>query len=63
VFKLPTPELDALFIAEAQKEGILEVKGYRTLGGIRASMYNGISIESANFFAHFMRHFRKKHGS
>ncbi|MEY3902861.1 MAG: hypothetical protein RL189_2167 [Pseudomonadota bacterium] len=63
VFKLPTPELDALFISEAQKEGILEVKGYRTLGGIRASMYNGISIESANFFAQFMRHFRKKHGS
>lgn len=62
VFKLPTAELDSLFVAEAQKEGILEVKGYRTLGGIRASMYNGISIESAQFFAQFMRHFKAKHG-
>lgn len=62
VFKLPNPELDALFIAEAQKEGILEVKGYRTLGGIRASMYNGISLESAQFFAQFMRHFKVKNG-
>lgn len=62
VFRLPTPELDNLFITEAQKVGILEVKGYRTLGGIRASMYNGISIESAQFFAQFMRHFKAKHG-
>jgi len=62
VFKLQTPELDALFVAEAQKEGILEIKGYRTLGGVRASMYNGISLESAQYFAHFMRAFKAKHG-
>ncbi len=62
VFKLPSAALDAKFIAEAAKEGILEVKGYRTLGGIRASMYNGISIESAQYFAHFMRHFRTRNG-
>ncbi|NBO37800.1 3-phosphoserine/phosphohydroxythreonine transaminase [bacterium] len=62
VFKLKTPELDSLFVAEAQKEGILEIKGYRTLGGVRASMYNGISLESAQYFAQFMRQFRSKHG-
>ena len=62
VFKLPTPELDAKFIAEAAKENILEIKGYRTLGGVRASMYNGISLESAHHFADFMRRFRAKNG-
>lgn len=62
VFKLKSPELDALFVAEAQKEGILEIKGYRTLGGIRASMYNGISLESARYFAQFMHSFKAKHG-
>lgn len=62
VFKLPTPELDELFVSSAKSQGILEVKGYRTLGGIRASMYNGISIESAQYFAQFMRHFKTKNG-
>jgi len=62
VFKLATPELDQLFVKEAEKAGILEVKGYRTLGGIRASMYNGISIESAHYFADFMNEFRRQHG-
>jgi phosphoserine aminotransferase len=62
VFKLKSPELDALFIAEAEKAGILEIKGYRTLGGVRASMYNGISLESAGYFAQFMRNFKEKHG-
>lgn len=62
VFRLPSAELDALFVAEAQKEGIIEIKGYRTLGGIRASMYNGISLESAQFFAQFMQSFKSRHG-
>lgn len=62
VFALPTPELDALFIAEAAKEGIVEIKGYRTTGGIRCSMYNGVSLESAKVFASFMDSFRRKHG-
>jgi phosphoserine aminotransferase len=62
VFRLPTPELDAKFISEAEKEGILEIKGYRTLGGVRASMYNGISLESAHHFADFMKQFRTRNG-
>lgn len=62
VFKLPTAELDQLFVAEAERVGILEVKGYRTLGGIRASMYNGISLESSRYFAEFMKGFRARHG-
>ena len=62
VFRLPTPELDDLFVKEAAVEGILEIKGYRSTGGIRASMYNGVSVESAQVFATFMNDFRKRHG-
>jgi phosphoserine aminotransferase len=62
VFRLPTPELDAKFISEAEKNGLLEVKGYRTTGGIRCSMYNGVTLESAEAFQKFMVDFRKANG-
>ncbi|RDB37224.1 3-phosphoserine/phosphohydroxythreonine transaminase [Spirobacillus cienkowskii] len=62
VFKLPTEKQDEHFIAEAAKENLLEIKGYRSVGGVRASMYNGVSLESACVFAEFMQHYRKKFG-
>lgn len=62
VFSLPTAELDARFIAEGQARGLLEIKGYRTTGGIRCSMYNGVSMESARAFAAFLADFRRAHG-
>ncbi len=62
VFKLPKEEQDNHFIAEAAKHNLLEIKGYRSVGGIRASMYNGVSVESASVFAEFMRDYRKKFG-
>ncbi len=61
VFQLPTKELDDLFIKEAADQGLLEIKGYRTTGGMRASMYNGVSVESATVFAEFMKQFRTRH--
>ncbi|APJ04728.1 3-phosphoserine/phosphohydroxythreonine transaminase [Silvanigrella aquatica] len=62
VFKLPTEEQDNHFIAEAAKHNLLEIKGYRCVGGIRVSMYNGVCMESASVFAEFMRDYRKKYG-
>jgi phosphoserine aminotransferase len=62
VFKLPTPELDEKFIKEALDHHIYEIKGYRNVGGVRCSMYNGVSLESALVFAEFMRDFRKRTG-
>jgi phosphoserine aminotransferase len=61
VFSLPTEELNQLFIQEAEQQGILEVKGYRTTGGIRASMYNGVSVESAKYFVKFLKVFKQKY--
>lgn len=62
VFKLPTSDLDERFIAEAAKHNIFEIKGYRSVGGIRASAYNGVSVESTEVLANFMNDFRKRHG-
>jgi phosphoserine aminotransferase len=57
-FGLPSDDLCEAFLAEAAQEGILEIRGYRGVGGIRASLYNGVSLASAQALASFMRHFR-----
>jgi phosphoserine aminotransferase len=62
VFKLPNETQDNHFIEEAAKHNFLEIKGYRSVGGIRVSMYNGVSVESASLFAEFMKDYRKKFG-
>jgi phosphoserine aminotransferase len=62
VFNLPTPKQDLHFIEEAAKQNILEIKGYKTVGGIRASLYNGTSVDSAQVLSHFMSYYRKKFG-
>ena len=44
VFRLPTPALDAQFVEEARKANMVGLKGHRTTGGIRASLYNAVSV-------------------
>ena len=58
-FNLPTPELEAKFIAEAGEKNMLGLKGYRELGGIRASIYNSTSPETVATLAEFMEEFYK----
>lgn len=60
-FNLPTPELEAEFVSAAKAKGMLGLKGYRTVGGIRASIYNSTSPESVQALADFMEEFRKSH--
>ena len=62
VFKLPTEELDAAFVAEAKKNGMIGLKGYRDLGGIRVSMYNATTLDQIGTLVGFMDAFVKKHG-
>ena len=58
-FNLPTEELEKKFLAEAAKKEMLGLKGYRDLGGIRASLYNAVSPESVKELTDFMETFRK----
>ena len=60
-FTTPDPELDALFASEAAKQGLLNLKGHRLVGGIRASIYNAMPVEGINKLVAFMDEFRKEH--
>ncbi len=52
-----TPELDAKFVKEAEARGMMNLKGYRTVGGIRVSMYNACTLEDVTELVNFMKEF------
>lgn len=54
-------ELDALFIKESKAAGFENLKGHRTVGGMRASIYNAMPIEGVEALAAFMKAFEEKH--
>ncbi len=60
VFRLPSEELEAQFISDAKKKGMVGLKGHRSVGGIRASIYNAASYEWVDALAGFMEEFAKK---
>ena len=60
-FTTPDPDTDTLFASEAAKQGMLNLKGHRLVGGIRASIYNAMPIEGVNKLVAFMDDFRKEH--
>jgi phosphoserine aminotransferase len=62
VFTLPTPELDERFVAEAKKAGMVGLKGYRTVGGIRVSTYNAVTVDHVKTLVSFMEEFVRKNG-
>ncbi len=59
VFRLPSEELEAQFIADAKKKGMVGLKGHRSVGGIRASIYNAASYEWVDALAGFMEDFAR----
>jgi phosphoserine aminotransferase len=58
VWTLQTPELEAEFLAEAQKRKMIGLKGHRSVGGMRASIYNAVPLEHVKALAGFMREFK-----
>jgi phosphoserine aminotransferase len=58
-FLLPSEELTDKFVKDASKAGMVALKGYRTVGGIRASMYNAMPLSGAQALADFMATFAK----
>ncbi|HEX6981868.1 MAG TPA: 3-phosphoserine/phosphohydroxythreonine transaminase [Balneolaceae bacterium] len=61
-FRLPSEELEQQFLLEASKHNLEALKGHRSVGGIRASMYNALPRESAQALVDFMKDFRKSYG-
>ncbi len=61
-FKLPNEELDARFVKEAKAAGLLALKGYRSVGGIRASIYNAMPEAGVEALVSFMDEFERRAG-
>lgn len=61
-FRLPSEALDQRFIEEAAEEGLLTLKGHRSVGGVRASIYNAIEMETVQALISFMEDFEAGHG-
>jgi phosphoserine aminotransferase len=60
-FRLPSDDLEATFLREAADGGMIGLKGHRSVGGIRASIYNAMPLDGARALAAFMREFRDRH--
>ncbi|MAL19247.1 MAG: 3-phosphoserine/phosphohydroxythreonine aminotransferase [Balneola sp.] len=61
-FRLPSEELEELFLQEAKQHDLVALRGHRSMGGIRASIYNACELESVQALTDFMKDFRSKNG-
>lgn len=58
-FRLSTPELEEKCVNEAKQRGLIGLKGHRSVGGMRASIYNAMSIEGVEALAEFLKEFQE----
>lgn len=60
-FVTPSKELDALFLEKAEEHGLMTLKGHRSVGGMRASIYNAMPVEGVKRLVEVMAEFEKEH--
>jgi phosphoserine aminotransferase len=61
-FRLPSEELEETFAKDAKKNSLIGLKGHRSVGGMRASLYNAMTVQGAQALVDFMKEFQKKNG-
>ena len=61
-FRLPNEDLEKRFVAQAMEEGLGGLKGHRSVGGCRASIYNATGVWAVKDLVAFMAEFEKKEG-
>jgi phosphoserine aminotransferase len=61
-FRLPNEDLEELFASDAKKHNLIGLKGHRSVGGLRASIYNALTIESVQVLVQYMKEFQQKNG-
>jgi phosphoserine aminotransferase len=61
-FRLPNAELEKPFAAEAAKAGLTNLEGHRSVGGMRASLYNAMTLAGVDALVAFMKDFAARHG-
>ena len=59
-FRLPSDELDDAFVGQAESEGLCALRGHRSVGGIRASIYNAVPVSGVAALAEFMQDFQSR---
>jgi phosphoserine aminotransferase len=61
-FRLRDDSLDTKFLAEAEARGLSQLKGHRSVGGMRASIYNAMPIEGIDALVEFLGDFARRYG-
>jgi len=61
-FRLPSEDLENTFATEAKKQNLIGLKGHRSVGGLRASIYNAMTVEGVHVLVDFMKEFQRKNG-
>jgi phosphoserine aminotransferase len=61
-FRLPSEDLEKKFARESEAQGLVGLKGHRSVGGLRASLYNALPMESVEVLVQFMGEFLRKNG-
>ncbi len=61
-FTLKDAALDEAFLKGAKERGMTQLKGHRSVGGMRASIYNAMPVEGVKALVDYMREFEKSHG-
>lgn len=61
-FRLPQESLEETFVKEGKENGFVGLKGHRSVGGIRVSLYNAVPLQAVEELAEFMKEFQRKHG-
>jgi phosphoserine aminotransferase len=61
-FKLRDEELDEAFLKGAKERGMVQLKGHRAVGGMRASIYNAMPVEGVQTLVDYMKEFETRHG-
>jgi phosphoserine aminotransferase len=61
-FKLRDETLDEAFLKGAKEHGMVQLKGHRAVGGMRASIYNAMPIEGVRTLVEYMKEFERQHG-
>jgi len=61
-FRLRDDKLDGKFLEEAEARGLSQLKGHRSVGGIRASIYNAMPAEGVRALVDYLRAFERQHG-
>lgn len=62
VWIMKDPELEKLFLDACKQNGMIGIKGHRSVGGFRASLYNALTIDSVKALTDLMQYFANKHG-